>query len=268
MRVATILPQNHLHRIKYDNFHMCLAQLIGEPGYEVYTNFYKNEIRDDDIFRKEVAYLVMDNGVIEGNPRPMFELAKKAQLIGAQEFILPDVYMDARQTVNGVRDAFSYIQTHVIEQKLMVVPQGKDMDEWLDCAAELSKYPFDVWGIPKHLVSSCGRDGRLKAIANLADMDLIGDREIHLLGCWKTPLEVLTIAKAAQQNIIPEVRSVDSAIAYVYARAGLRFSDDDRPDSNAIDFANGQCDETMLAMNILAWQDSGDVGLEKHVWFL
>jgi hypothetical protein len=267
MKVATILPQNYLGKIKYDNYHMCLAHLIDTVGYEEYTNFYMSEIREESILRKEPAYLIMDNGLIEGNPRPFHEILNKAIYIGADEFILPDVYMDGPATSKAVMDAMRYL-SHMDSPKTMAVPQGKNMEEWLACAKFLCDAPVDCIGIPKHLVSTCGRDGRLEAIYQLAQTGNLEGKEIHLLGCWKSPLEVLMIAKAEQCNQIPAIRGVDSAIAYVYARAGLRFSDDDRPDSNAIDFNHGTCDETMLTMNILAWQDSGDVSKDKKTWFL
>lgn len=268
MKLASIVPQNFLELTEQTDFHMALAHLIGAEGYEVYTNFFKN--------RRAGAFCILDNGVIEGNPMPIETIIEKALLINADEIVLPDAYKNAEQTIKMVDDAINKLIEHFGEYewpfKLMVVPQGDSEDSWLTCAITLignyGQY-IDTIGIPKHLVDTTGsRDARLYAISNLADeIDLEGF-EIHLLGCWKTPLEVLVISKASEQGIIPTVRSCDSAIPYVYARNGLRFSDDDRPDMDPIDFKKGYCNEMLLRYNILAWVSVGDPCGECGVYFL
>ena len=99
---------------------------------------------------------------------------------------------------------------------MMAVPQGNTMEEWLQCACEIigNFRDIKVIGIPKVLVDIAGRDGRLYAIKELsARSPMLKHKEIHLLGCWKTPLEVLMIDKASRAGQIPMVRGVDSAIA-------------------------------------------------------
>lgn len=44
MKVATILPQTHLNHVQYDTYHMCLANLIGEPGMENIPTFIENRL--------------------------------------------------------------------------------------------------------------------------------------------------------------------------------------------------------------------------------
>ena len=269
MKLASIVPQNYLHMTTEANFHMALAHLIGEPGYEEYTAFFQN--------RKRGSFCILDNGVIEGNPMPIETIIDRAILIGADEIVLPDAYKDGPATVHMVEDALKVLierfGDHGWPFKLMAVPQGDSAESWLECARllldEFGLY-IDTIGIPKHLIDTAGsRDARLYAISDLADSygNLEG-YEIHLLGCWKTPLEVLTIAKASEQGIIPTVRSCDSAIPYVYARHGLRFSDDDRPDTDPIDFKKGYCNEMLLLYNLIAWQCVGDPSSERGVYFL
>lgn len=268
MKLASIVPQNFLHMTVEADFHMALAHLIGESGYEEYTAFFQN--------RKEGSFCILDNGVIEGNPMPIEIVAEKAISINADEIVLPDAYKDATATIKMVDSAIKYLIEHFGEHnwpfKLMVVPQGDSVDSWLECAKILlEQYGMyiDTIGIPKHLIDTTQtRDARLFIISDLAEAIDLEGFEIHLLGCWKTPLEVLTIAKASEQGIIPTVRSCDSAIPYVYARHGLRFSDDDRPDTDPIDFKRGYCNEILLAYNIIAWNCIGDPSAERGVWFL
>ena len=268
MKLASIVPQNYLELTAESDFHMALAHLVGEEGYEVYTDFFRN--------RKEGSFCILDNGVIEGNPMPIETIIKKALLIGADEIVLPDAYKDASKTIKMVGAAIKTLVIHYGAHnwpfKLMVVPQGETKEIWLECAKilleEYGEY-IDTIGIPKHLIDTAdNRDARLFAIHDLAEMVDLEGFEIHLLGCWKTPLEVLTIAKASEQGIIPTVRSCDSAIPYVYARHGLRFSDDDRPDKDPIDFKKGYCNEMLLAYNIIAWICVGDPSSDRSVYFL
>lgn len=254
MQVATILPQQYLSLIRQENYHMCLANLIGTPGMEAYTEFYTEQG-----FNKN-SYLIMDNGLIEGNPRPIEELIHKAQYLHADEFILPDVFRDSKATLEAIQAAYELGKNSGI--KMMAVPQGNTLNEWLSCACEIigNFREINVIGIPKVLVDIAGRDGRLIAINLLAEQSpVLRHKEIHLLGCWQTPLELLFIDKAQRKGIIPKVRGVDSAIPYVYARAGIRLDSDDRPDSNPIDFMNGTIKSRgLLKRNIDMWKKAGD----------
>ncbi len=268
MQMASIVPQNFLEMTAEAKFHMALACFIGEEGYTQYTEFFRN--------RKKDSFCVLDNGVIEGKPMPFEKCVHRAELINADEIVLPDVYRDNHGTYNVVKEAINcYIQNDMFNNRfrLMVVPQGNSMEDWLDCAINLLN-DFGIYistiGIPKHLIDTCNeRDGRLIAISNLWErFPNLHEWDIHLLGCWKTPLEVLVCAKASEQGIIPHIRSCDSAIPYVYARNGLRFSDDDRPDSDPIDFEKGYCNKALLTYNILAWNSIGDPTSERTIWFL
>jgi hypothetical protein len=255
MKVATILPQNFLGMVETDNYHMCLAHLIDAPGMEVYTDFFKRHAAIPN------NYVIMDNGLIEGNPRPIEELVEKAQKLGAQELILPDVFRDSHATLKAIDQAFDYISRNNVCINLMAVPQGRTLNAWISCANLIMDYPVKCLGIPKVLTDIAGRDGRANAILKLHEIcPEFKHFELHLLGCWTTAIEVLTLAKLAQQGVIHPIRGVDSALSFVYARAGLRLSDDDRPDSNSINFQEASVpSKALLALNIRAWQDSGDI---------
>lgn len=260
MQIATILPQNYLHLTKKDTYHMCLAHLLCREGMDAYTEFFMT--------RPESDYVIMDNGVIEGDPRPIEELIEKAAKVNASEMILPDVFRNKEQTLNAIEDAMRKMPEH--HPKLMAVPQGNTMSEWLDCASEIvgNYRQIDTVGIPKVLVDIAGRDGRIFALAELQKRcPIIKHKEIHLLGCWKTPLEILMVDKASRQGFIPKVRGVDSALPYVYTRAHMLMDSDDRPDSNPINFQDGTFSldgvqekeyVSLLKKNIKLWRKAAD----------
>lgn len=253
MKAATILPQNLLHLVHGQDYHLCLAHLINKPGMELYTDFYKG------IGADESKYLIMDNGLIEGDPRPISELISKAIELNADELVLPDVFTNGPATITAVADALEYVNEHMTQHqyhkplKFMAVAQGRTIDEWVDCALTLIDLGVDVIGVPKVLCSIAGPNGRLKALSRLCDKAPRLDVEFHLLGCWDTPLEVLAVEKAAQAGDIPLVRGTDSAIAYVYSRNNVKITDQTRPESNPIDFAKGTASILLLAENIKEW---------------
>jgi hypothetical protein len=267
MKVATILPQAYLDMTEKDDYLMALAHLIDSPGMSEYTSFFMRKAKEEGTF------IIMDNGVIEGDPRPIEELVDKALLIGASELVLPDVFRNSEETLRVIEEATMYLATQherVAHLGFMAVPQGNSLEEWVDCAVKILDNPIVTCiGVPKVLVDIAGRDGRYFAIheliATVGDLDV----DIHLLGCWQTPLELTIIAKGIEKEELPEIRGVDSAIAYVYARAGIKLNADDRPDNDPVDFVNGKLsDDSMLYFNIRMWRDCVDLRKDKKMHFI
>lgn len=255
MKLATILPTAHLEVIAGMPYHMALAHLVGVD--EKYTKFYARESENG-------AYVIMDNGVIEDAQQNIVNIIDKAKLIDAKEIILPDVYMKSQETIESSYDALCYVNEHEPAMNVMAVPQGETMEEWLDCAEEMLTWDVHCLGIPKVLTKIAGRDGRLEALMALKQRCPweLKNVEIHLLGCWESPLELTMIAKAEKQKIINTIRGCDSAIAYVYTKAGLVISEDARPEGK-VDFNNTQLDMMLLAKNLNIWEQS--IVLERGV---
>ena len=263
MKVATIVPQNYLYLTKNDDYFMCLGHLINEPGMESYTSFFRRRSAEGN-------YVIMDNGVIEGNQRPIEELLEKAKAVGAAEMILTDVFCDREATLEAIAKDMEYLK-NVRHPKVMLVPQGKNIDDWVLCAQQLIRdYGTSVvYGVPKVLVKFGGRDGRLSAIASLIEVCPVAKHcTFHLLGCWKSPLEVTMLAKLSSQVYKklewPNIRGVDSAMPFVYARAGRLLNSSDRPDSAPIDFKRTKVNELLLRINIHKWRKAGTI---KKRWF-
>jgi hypothetical protein len=243
MNAATIVPEPYLHLIENDTYHMCLAHLIGKVGFEEYTKFYGR------IGGRLGKFLIMDNGVVEGDPRPIEELVHKAHGVNADELVLPDMFYDKEATLEIAANALAYVKV-TSSKRTMVVPQGKDFVEWFDCARTMLTWDVDTIGIPKLLVKMLGRDGRLEALEAL--QPFLGDKDVHMLGCYESPLELKLIENQVRAGKIKPVRSVDSAIAYVYARSGIKMCDAERP-IGTVNFAAEDADIEILKFNIEMW---------------
>jgi hypothetical protein len=257
MKVATIVPQQFLELTRSDEYHMSLAHLIGAAGYEPYTHFFKQ------IGRLPYTYLIMDNGLIEGRPQPIDVLVEKALMVEADELVLPDVFKDRAKTYAAVYDALDYLhkkQTLRGRTGLMAVAQGTTLEEWIESAKDLLKLPIRALGIPKVLANLPGyTDGgwwlnRLEALKAIEPLRMHSDIQIHLLGCWETPLEAKMISRAEADGVITPVRGIDSALPYVFARAGMKMSDGPRPDTSPIDFQLGGVNRKLLQENITMWK--------------
>lgn len=248
MHVATILPTPYLPMIADRPYHMALAHLIGVD--KAYTAFYAKMVN-------EGKFVIMDNGVIEtGVAMSIVRVVQKAKLIGAHELILPDTLDHSEATLDAACEAIPYVRKY-FDGKIMGVPQGRTFEEWIECAKLMLEMDVDTIGIPKRLVKIAGRDGRLMALETLA-WSLRG-RDVHLLGCWETPIECTMIEKAVQAKRIVPVRGVDSAIAYVYARENMFISQGPRP-SGAVDFeAKDVKDLRVLMRNIELWEAACDL---------
>lgn len=257
MKVATIVPQNYLDLTAHDDYFMCLGNFIDEPGYEEYTAFFTQRAA-------EGSFVIMDNGLIEGNQRPIEELARKATKIGASEMVLTDVFCDRKATLEAIRADIKKLSS-IVHPKPLLVAQGDSIDDWVACACTLineNKIRDFTLGVPKVLTKMGGRDGRIAALYQLVEAcPPARHLEVHLLGCWTTSLEITILDKIriSESPNMPKIRGVDSAMPFVFARAGKRVNECDRPDDNPIDFKKSQVSRRLLKRNIKDWRKAGDI---------
>jgi hypothetical protein len=260
MKLATILPTKFLSYTKEDDYHMALAHLVGKDAE--YTEFYKKVAADG-------AYVILDNGVIEGDQQDIATICERAKSIGASEIILPDVFKNMGETLDASFEALQFVRKFYPELKIMAVPQGLTVAEWVECAEEMLTWEIDAIGVPKVLVHLDGRDARLHAIASITKTLKVlrakgKEVAVHLLGCWTTPLELTIIEMAARSGTIYPVRGCDSSLPYVYTIKGLKIDEDDRPNM-AMDFEHLDIDEELLAENIKLWKKSVTVKKDKVI---
>lgn len=259
MKAAAIVPQAYLPLTWDNDYHLALAHMIDAPHFEEYTFFYRR------VGQRADKFLILDNGLIEGNPRPLVELLEKADRIGADELVLPDVFRDSKATYKAVYESLRTMDMLHTEVRTMAVAQGNTLEEWVENAKELLQLPINTLGVPKVLVGIAGRDGRLAALQQIQEEIQASGVQIHLLGCWESPLEIKVIENYINQGKLIRVRGVDSALPYVYAKAGMRMSDGERP-QGPIDFLDKDTDKTILNYNLVMWQaECGAVPLDPKV---
>jgi len=244
VKVASIVPVSYLYLIQSKNYHMCLAHLAN--SIPRYADFYKEQAQKG-------KFVIMDNGAAEGEQQRVDTLVRLAASINPTELILPDVLYDSEATLDRSYKAIDVVKRSGLECRLMAVPQGRTLHEWVGCALEMLQWPVDTIGISKFLNYVLGPYVRLLAIA--AILPKLKDKDIHLLGCACDAREVGVI----NDFFGSRVRGVDSSIAYIYARSGINMHNALRnniPRSQAeIDFMEESTDTSLISDNITIWED-------------
>ena len=253
MKVATIVPTPLLDIIDAP-YNMCLYHIVkSNPAYAEYFRKAKEAGK----------FVLMDNGAAEGVNPTIGELMAVYPLVEPTEIILPDVVYDKAETLKRTQEAYLILMEAGLDSKyqFLAVPQGSNFSEWLLCMREMIRQSaITTIGISKFVTPryevemGVGTNVRLECVdAILTEAKLLKrDIQIHLLGCWESPKEVGEIASKYGSA----VRGTDSAIAYVYTRAGVEITaDNKRPDNAEIDFHEGTVTDTeLLKDNIMAWE--------------
>lgn len=253
MQVATILPTPLLGQEHSNDYNMCLYHIVRDNP--TYANYFKK-------LREEGKFVIMDNGAAEGVNPTHEELMEVYGLVEPSEIVLPDVVYDKEETLKRTEEAYrAFTQAGLHEKyQFMAVPQGANFTEWLSCMKTMIKQKhITTIGISKFVTPryqrEMGRDAnvRMECVdAVLQEAYRLGrEVQIHLLGCWDNPIEIGEISTAFEDK----VRGTDSAIAYVYTRAGRMYAGETpRPDNDEIDFHNGTTDNLpLLSYNMHQW---------------
>lgn len=241
MYVATILPTRYLDLIEKDNYMLCLAQYVEQDG--IYREFFRT---------KKKGFLIIDNGVAEGERCSIESIAESAAWVGADEIILSDVVGNKDETLD---DSFQSLEFYLSRfdnsVQYMAVPQGRNLVEWTECAKRFCEdYRIRTIGISKFLTNSCGPYARLQALQSL--LPFINDRDIHLLGCWDNVFEPLSINMWCKENQVTNLRGVDSGIAYSYTEQGKYIWEDDR----SYNIPTVKINYNRLRLNVMRWRRS------------
>lgn len=251
-KLAHIVPQGSLSKIKDKGYLMCLANVVQEDS--AYAEFYKNLTRDD-------RYILMDNGAAEGQQLSMKELVACYERIMPNEIVLPDTLCDCQGTLRKSSEAIVYLNDVYGMDKpftFMGVPQGCNLREWRECMEEMLQWPeIHAIGVSKFLQMKMQDEmARYDAVAYLEDAIKEYRRfdiEVHLLGCSESPS---TIAKIAKD--FPFVRGCDSAYGYICTQADVRIYENTKRPAGEIDFVYGR-DYDTLSDNLTALELAADV---------
>lgn len=238
IQYALISPTKFLDRVSsLGDIHLVLAHLVLRD--EAYREYYKNETK----------YKILDNGAFElRTPLSTEEILKAAELIGADEVVAPDVFLDAEASFN-LTSMFTtkvkVLSKEPVTFKVMGVPHGNTFFSWLECFQRLYHHSrIDTIGIGYQsckVFSSVWPDAKsLSTIrANLvkALTTHFTEKPIHLLGGGSNPIEVL------QYKNIPTVRSIDTSFPFLCGQHGIQMDPRlgaERPDNATLDLT---CEE-------------------------
>jgi len=225
-KVALIVPTPDLPMVRGRKFHLTLSHLMED---EKYRSFYLNESIDG-------SFIILDNSAHE------HEVGQRAEIIltdaikvRASEIVCTDALFDGERTVELTTAALDYFLAYgeeafaTLKPRLMIVPQGKTIEEYTSCLNGLLKalddrvgklqmlgcsgltfglskdYEMFEGGLPKVL----GED-ILPAIKGL-------QFELHLLGWGRKLWELIDLF----YHFGNQIRSVDSAKPIVYGLSNL-----------------------------------------------
>ena len=208
MKIAPIPPVALLEEYSTD-YHLCLAHVLGHHTWEV--DYYRS--------RSDLGeYVILDNGAYElGRSVPFEHVLEVADWILPKEIVLPDVFLDGKETLKATAEAFEALR-HTSKwdyTNLMVVPQGKNTDEWVSCLRSLVDIAKpDTIGIPIVYESMMGRGLLIHKTIELLHAHTECQPDIHLLG-WDGDLYKLN-AYARQFPLW--IRGIDSAKPFYFAK--------------------------------------------------
>lgn len=214
MQYAPIVPPQ-LSEVLLDaptNYHFALGQkLVWDSEY--YGALYS-------ILAQRGAFIIVDNGAAEAEDRrvPFEEIDKAAARFGeAVEYILPDVLRNKKATIEATCD--ESVRMRVLPRQRMIVPQGQNWVEWLDCLFEIDQRLqgyYATIGIPKHLEELPG--GRMQAMELVTKNDFHTRHKIHLLGAHNN---LITEARLVEEAYPGLVRGIDSGEPIAHAQHDL-----------------------------------------------
>lgn len=199
-------------------YDLLLSHLFAHPEYiEFYTKKRQN---------RPNSFFILDNSAHEFQTgQSLSLLLDQAKLVGANEIVLPDTLFDSDRTWERTKEAMMSLSMNYkgipeCISRVMIVPQGKTLDEYLYCFRRMyddyqTYLPFTglklTLGISKDYHEMF--DGGVLTILNRLVPALDYNDDIHLLG-WPLPLQDLY--QIAQEYGV-RIRSTDTARMFTYA---------------------------------------------------
>lgn len=235
MKLINIFPVGNMCLEYGQDMHMFLTHLV--ENYSMYA----------DNAARVPGYKILDNSLIECDGAMSMEtVLHAAEMIHADEIILPDVFQQGPETLQAVRDALAYLGKLYLDRnwpyKLMAVAQGRDEKEWYECYKTLLGMPeIDVIGIPKVLAKMHPK-GRPYFVNNLCNLG-VADKEHHLLGLW------YSLSELNEYDNLDRIRSCDTVLVGYFAKNNMNLLSV-RPDGFTVDLEKDVIDYTYIVGGI------------------
>lgn len=211
-KVSHIVSSDLLDLIDGRDFYMCLANIASKD--EHYCEFYKKQV-------EKGAFVLLDNGAAEADQMTLDVMWSVIEKINPSEVILNDCLLDGEETIKRSLEALNFYKQKGYKGQYLFVPQGKNIREWIRCFEDMDKSEISTIGVSKFVTS--GWKDSLARVKCCLYID--GQYPVHLLGCHEMIGEVGYIAEGFEN-----IRSNDTAIAYIYALANKDIYDGKRPE--------------------------------------
>lgn len=169
------------------------------------------------------AFIILDNGLSEyKEPLDVRTLESVIDRMSPSEVVLPDFLEDKERTCRAARANIQELRTWYAG-RLMAVPQGTTVQDYLDCIYEfISMKEIGTIGISKYFPEITG-EPRRTLLQLVRDRSLHKRRSIdwHLLGLAETPKELSNLALD-----FPWIRGIDTCYPVLAAMNGMKLSAD------------------------------------------
>lgn len=219
MKLIHIMPLGNLSYEYQQDMHMFLTHLVEK--YPVY----------EKVARDCPGFKILDNSLIElGGSVAMERVHDAALAIGADEIVLPDVFLNGPKTTESVADALKWLRDKYPMGnwpfRLMAVAHGANEQEWADCYRDLLEMPeIDTIGIPK-ILAKMHPQGRPYFVNTYCKLD---QKDHHLLGLWYSFEELERYERPE------DIRSCDTVLNAFFRVHHMDPSKSVRPDGFTID---------------------------------
>lgn len=164
-------------------------------------------LRWGKLLEKFHGTIILDNSLIElGAPCDPEMLLEAARVTFPSFMVLPDKLLDKDGTLAGTLEAAqTWAQKAPLETGFMVVPQGKDINELLDCAVAYTNAKFNrhiMFGVPRIITNKIPNATRSRVCGMLGAFG----KPIHLLGMSENFIDDIRCFRACKQVV-----GIDSA---------------------------------------------------------
>jgi hypothetical protein len=233
--------------LEFNDYQYCLPHLLDQD------TAYRKHFYD---FKKSGGYIIMDNSLHElGEAYDHERLMFWVNELEPDEFIVPDVWMDAASTIQNAKEWIKL--KYPPNTTPVAVVQSKSFEEAEQCYLALKNMGY------KKIAMSYGADwyaekftgfkidkakmfGRIAAVKQMFYNGTIKkDDRVHLLGC-SLPQEF------GWYNNCSYIESIDTSNPVMAALEGIKYSDtglDYKPKANMNDYFN--IDSTKVNLNLV-----------------
>lgn len=220
-RFAPVAPVGVLRRLKELNslgsYHLLLAHDVLEH-LDAYRNVFSS------LAYHPIKTIIMDNSVVElGEHCSIDTVLPAVYATSANVIVLPDVYMKGPESLEATKGAYNVwakaCKDLSYDWSFMVVPQGRNFEEWIECARALSMSDLPKvgwWGVPRNFRSL----GISRSAAVGLCQRLQSNWQIHMLGFSDDPQDDIYTARTLSAYVV----GIDSAVPLRIANDPINMS--------------------------------------------